>query len=122
MAEKKEKHNQKVCSVYANTKTVITVDYKRYAHFLDDANDLTEDQKQEFVQAIWNIITEFIRNGFRVDALHQAGVSCGQVEHTSNYSPDETPDTIQSDHHTLANKFVTAGRSHDGSAVDGAGP
>lgn len=57
---------------------VITVDYEKYAHFLDDS-DLTEDQKQEFLQMLWNIIVEFVSMGFGVHPLQQAQEICGQL-------------------------------------------
>lgn len=55
----------------------ITVDYEKYAHFLDTA-DLTEDQKREFIQTLWNIIVEFVSMGFGVHPVQQAQDACGQ--------------------------------------------
>ena len=51
-------------------KPLILVDYERYAHLLDD-EDLTEDQKQEFLQTLWSIIVEFVSLGFNVHPLQQ---------------------------------------------------
>ncbi len=53
------------------TKPMILVDYEKYAHFLEEA-DLSEDQKREFLQSLWGIITQFVSLGFGVHPLQQA--------------------------------------------------
>ena len=44
---------------------VVTVDYDLYAHYLEDS-DLSEKEKREFLQMLWNIICEFVSLGFGV--------------------------------------------------------
>jgi len=65
-------------AAFNETRPVITVDYDAYAHFLDDT-DLTDDQKREFLQALWTIITEFVSMGFAVHPVQQATENCGEL-------------------------------------------
>lgn len=43
---------------------------KQYLHYLDD-EDLTEEQKYEFLENLWNIVSEFVALGFNVHPLQQ---------------------------------------------------
>lgn len=63
----------------ASAKPIITVDVERYQSFLDDT-DLTEPQKAEFLQALWQIITNFVELGFGVHPLQEV---CGKDAQTS---------------------------------------
>lgn len=48
----------------------ILVDYEKYAHFLEN-EDLTDDEKRAFIQALWSIIVDFVSLGFGVHPLQQ---------------------------------------------------
>ena len=77
---------------HITSKPVITVDYEKYAHLLDDP-DLSEDQKREFLQAVWNIITNFVDLGFGV---HPVQLACGESknscgESTKNHAVNTIP-------------------------------
>lgn len=58
----------------------LTVDIERYKHLLD-SDDLTEDQKEELLQALWSIIIAFVDLGFGVHPVQQVQgqKACGQV-------------------------------------------
>lgn len=86
------------------SKPVITVDYERYAHFLKDS-DLTEDQKREFLQALWNIIVEFVSLGFGVHPLQQAKNTCGQLKEDLPKPALTAPDTVYLDDKLLVDNF-----------------
>ncbi len=59
---------------------VLSIDYEKYEHYLEDSN-LTEAQKQEFLQALWNIIVNFVDLGFGVHPVQQAiAASCGKEQ------------------------------------------
>ncbi len=59
---------------------VLSIDYEKYEHYLEDY-DLTEAQKQEFLQALWNIIVNFVDLGFGVHPVQQAiAASCGKEQ------------------------------------------
>ncbi|WP_419739587.1 hypothetical protein [Ruegeria sp.] len=50
---------------------VLSVDCERYERFLRD-NNLTDDEKREFLKALWTIIVDFVDLGFGVHPLQQA--------------------------------------------------
>ncbi|MDG1168142.1 MAG: hypothetical protein P8N14_03015 [Sulfitobacter sp.] len=52
----------------------LTVDVEKYQAFLDGA-DMTEVQKEEFLQALWSIIVSFVDLGFGVHPLQAV---CGE--------------------------------------------
>ena len=83
------------------SRPAITVDYERYAHFLEDA-DLTEDQKREFLQALWSIIVNFVDLGFGVHPLQQA---CGKLDDNGPKTPTSGQDAVQSKEHSITRKF-----------------
>ncbi len=49
----------------------LTIDYELYWHYLDNS-DLTDEQKREFLDALWSIIVSFVDLGFAVHPLQQA--------------------------------------------------
>lgn len=89
----------------------IGFDYERYAHFLEDA-DLTEDQKQELLGALWRILSEFVMLGFGVHPIQQA---CGQSEYSNSEIDLASSFLIQSDLKHLIEEFDDVA---DGSAPD----
>lgn len=91
----------------AGARPVVTVDYERYAHFLDNS-DLTEDQKRAFLQALWSIIVEFVSMGFGVHPVQQAQNACGKPEETAPKPAPARPDAVKCSHKVLASKFVSA--------------
>lgn len=58
------------------TKRSLEIDVEKYQAYLDDSG-LTRAQKDEFLRALWSIITAFVDLGFGVHPVQQA---CGQVE------------------------------------------
>ncbi|WP_430436061.1 hypothetical protein [Oceanibaculum nanhaiense] len=73
---------------------VITVDYDLYAHYLEDS-DLSEDQKREFLQALWNIIVAFVSLGFGVHPAQQVEIACGKSYESANKPLRAESDTRQ---------------------------
>jgi len=51
-----------------HTKPTLTLDIEKYQHYLDDY-DLSEEEKREFLQTIWNMVCEFVMLGFEVHPL-----------------------------------------------------
>ena len=97
---------------------VITFDYERYAHFLDTA-DLTEDQKREFLQSLWNIIVQFVSMGFGVHPVQQAQNTCGKLTENSLKPPLAGPDQVLLDCEFLTDNFELATESEKDSAAEG---
>ncbi|MCV0370513.1 hypothetical protein [Filomicrobium sp.] len=58
----------------ASARPIVTVDVEKYQAYLDDPN-LSEEQKEEFLQAIWSIMVAFVDLGFGVHPLQEV---CGQ--------------------------------------------
>lgn len=85
----------------------ISLDYELFAHFLDDA-DLTEDQKREFLEALWSIIIEFVALGFDVHPAQQAQLACGKLSQSRTNPPITGPDAVECEGPFLANDFSDA--------------
>lgn len=49
---------------------VVSVDVEKYKAFLD-GSDMTESQKEEFLQALWSIVVTYVELGFGVHPLQQ---------------------------------------------------
>lgn len=67
---------------------VLTIDYGLYEHFLESA-EIPEDQKREFLAALWSIIVECVQLGFEVHPAQQAQKSGGQLFGTRTNSPKQ---------------------------------
>ncbi|MDF2368867.1 hypothetical protein [Sneathiella sp.] len=75
-------------------KPVITVDYEHYAHFLA-GTDWTEEQKQEYLQTIWNITCELVSLGIGVHPLQQIENGCGKIPDNAEQPALLTPDMLE---------------------------
>ena len=49
---------------------IITVDVAKYEQYLD-GSDLSDEQKEEFLQAIWMFVSTFVELGFGVHPLQE---------------------------------------------------
>ena len=73
----------------------LTIDYALYEQYLDDS-DLTDAQKREFLETLWNIIVSFVDLGFGVHPLQQAASDgCGQDELLSELFPPKSGDMVE---------------------------
>ena len=63
-------------------KPMLTVDVEKYQSFLDGA-DMTDEQKEEFLQALWSIIVSFVELGFGVHPVQAAGDKTAKFESNS---------------------------------------
>lgn len=64
----------------ARAARTLTLDVEKYQTYLDDA-DLTGDQKEEFLKALWSIIVAFVDLGFGISPLQKIDTaSCGKDE------------------------------------------
>lgn len=85
----------------------IHVDYELYEHYLDDPS-LSEDQKREFLQALWTIICEFVALGFGVHPAQQAQESCGQLPNIGRKAPESAPIAVDCKDQSIIKSFVEA--------------
>ena len=88
-------HDALPLSLAPNAHPVLTVDYERYAHLLDDP-ELSEEQKRELLQALWEIICTFVSIGFGVHPAQQAQNTCGQLQGSASKGPDTNSNEVQS--------------------------
>lgn len=49
----------------------LTIDWELYASYLEDS-DLTDDQKRDFIEALWGIVVAFVDLGFGTHPVQQA--------------------------------------------------
>jgi hypothetical protein len=65
----------------------LSVDYARYEKMLEEA-DISDAEKQEFLETLWNIIVAFVDLGFGVHPLQQAmDDACEQNKDLSGIDP-----------------------------------
>ena len=108
--KKKTQAGGPACVTTAETRPsppVITVDYEKYAHFLEN-EDLSEDQKREFIETLWRIIVSFVDLGFGVHPAQQAQKACGKLRQNRPETPSRTPDAVEWNSQFLINNFEYA--------------
>lgn len=82
---------------------VVFVDYERYAHLLDDS-DASDEEKRAFLQALWEIVCQFVALGYGVHPVQQAQETCGKlpenqtIQTLSGASAVELKDQTQHNH------------------------
>jgi hypothetical protein len=62
-----------------DTKNTLTIDVSLYQHYLDDS-DMSEAEKNEFIQTMWNLVCEFVMIGFKIHPIQQGYQKCGKDE------------------------------------------
>ena len=86
---------------------VITVDYEKYEHFLENA-DLSEDRKREFIETLWRIIVGFVDLGFGVHPAQQAQKTCGKLDENAPEPSSTAPDKVEWEGKFLTENFEQA--------------
>lgn len=107
-----------ITTISRSPASAVTVDYDLYAHYLDDA-DLTEDQKREVLQAIWNIIVEFVSLGFGVHPAQQVEIACGKLFESAAKAAIPEPDALEYEDQHLTEKFENAADPETGARKKG---
>ena len=65
-------------NINANRRHSLTIDYALYERYLENS-DLSETEKQEFLEILWNVIVGFVDLGFGVHPLQEIpSEGCGQ--------------------------------------------
>lgn len=82
-----------VASFDTAAKPIITVDVQKYQAYLDDP-ELSDAQKEEFLQALWSIVVAFVELGFGVHPLQEV---CGQNDDEVFTGAKEAFDQVESD-------------------------
>lgn len=60
----------------ASASRMLKVDVERYQSYLDDM-DMTQSQKEEFLQAMWLMMVSFVELGFEVHPVQEV---CGKLD------------------------------------------
>ncbi|WP_366555355.1 hypothetical protein [Aquibaculum sediminis] len=97
---KDDKHFERPPSITApfetSAKPTLAVDVARYEEYLAGSG-MSDAEKQEFLEAVWSIIWNFVELGFGVHPLQEAGPEiCGQNDENSEYSTHGGQDRIGS--------------------------
>lgn len=105
----KEQHLEVEALNKITKKPSLTVDYEAYSHLLENS-DMSEKQKQQFIQALWSIIYGFASLGFGVHSVQQTDIKpCGQVEKSPRNSATADRKTLE--FNTISKKRGSAKRS-----------
>lgn len=86
---------------------VITFDYELYAHYLDD-EDLTEEEKEEFLRSLWNLIVEFMSLGYEIHPVQHAQEACGKLSKSRRNPPNSGAAAVELEGSNLTTKFEEA--------------
>ncbi len=71
----------------------LTIDWDLYGHYLEDS-DLSDDQKRELIQTLWNIVVGFVDLGFGIHPVQQA---CEQKEEIGDFIASKAVDLLNSE-------------------------
>ncbi|RAP43225.1 hypothetical protein BYZ73_00500 [Rhodovulum viride] len=75
-------------------KPAVVLDVEKYRHFLDDSA-LTEAQKDEVLDRLWQIVVTFVDLGFGV---HPAQLACGKLRQNGAETRAESRDVLDCSH------------------------
>lgn len=73
-----------------SSKPTMTVDVERYQKFLD-GSDMSQAEKEEFLQMLWQIIVSFVELGYGVHPLQEV---CGKDAGTVSGRAKEAMDAV----------------------------
>lgn len=74
-------------------------DYRDYLHFIDD--DVSEEQKQEFIVTLWQIVGQFTDMGFGIEATQRALASIFEPNAAQAQSQTEKEKTGKENAHDV---------------------
>jgi hypothetical protein len=76
----------------ASARPILTVDVEKYESWLAGSG-LNEEQKEEFLRAMWSVVVTFVELGFNVHPLQEV---CGQDSGNCAPQPKESFDQVRS--------------------------
>ena len=94
---------------------VVFVDYERYAHLLDHS-DASDEEKRAFLQALWEIVCQFVALGYGVHPVQQGQETCGKPPENRTNQPLSRADAVKCKGQTQRNHFNDAADAPDASA------
>jgi hypothetical protein len=73
----------------------LSMDWEEFGHHLEDS-DLTDDQKRELIEAVWNIMAAFVDLGLGIHPIQQAAPDdCGQNLDLLAFISNKSPEMIE---------------------------
>lgn len=69
----------------------VGIDVAKYQAMIDEPG-LSDEDKQAFIEALWQIIVAFVDLGFGVHPVQQV---CGQVGETARPEPEDRSDVLE---------------------------
>jgi hypothetical protein len=70
----------------------LTIDWARYRRDLEDS-DLSDEDKQAFIEALWSIMVSFVDLGFRINPLPEI---CGEIDPLAALAGKSVRDMVNS--------------------------
>ena len=93
----------------------IALDVAKYEHLLEDT-ELSEAQKQEFLEALWEIVVAFVDLGFGVHPVQQA---CGQLHDFASTAAEFGGDVLELRDHAKQQFEDAAGAAEEDESDEG---
>jgi len=72
----------------------LTIDLAEFEAFLEDTG-WSDQEKQEYLEMLWSIITEFVALGFGIHPVQRAKEICGQPSPVDASAPGSVPDGVE---------------------------
>lgn len=91
---------------------VVFVDYERYAHLLEHS-DASEEEKRAFLQALWEIVCQFVALGYGVHPVQQVREACGKLPENRTNQPLSGAGAVECEGQTQRNHFNDAAGGPD---------
>ncbi|MEQ9259694.1 MAG: hypothetical protein RIG84_11390 [Roseovarius sp.] len=85
----------------ASARPMLSIDVAKYQEYLD-GSDLTPEQKEEFLRAMWSIVVTFVELGYGVHPLQEA---CGKDREADGPPPARAFDGVISKDQETAKPF-----------------
>jgi len=84
-----------------------SIDVQYYQTYLEDSN-LSDAEKQELLETLWDIICELVQLGYGVHPMQQLDENCGQDKGDSGKSEKADSSALDSKHGSLIKAFMDA--------------
>ncbi len=96
----------------------LTIDWELYGKYLDES-DLSEAQKQEFLETLWSIVVSFVDLGFGVHPLQQVtDNACEQQAEIAKFIAADS-DPVLTSTATTTPKFNASADRQSGPSQEG---
>ena len=85
----------------------LKLDVAKYQAYLDSA-DLTEAEKRQFLETMWNLMVGFIDLGFSIEPEE----TCGQISEAASNLSDDGPELVKLPDEFVAVALGPSARGH----------